>query len=231
MLKELQVETKEYEVLVHNELARLRSDPRYQDTRCLIRYGYKVFSQNDEDGIIREIFKRIDVTNNVFVEFGIGDGLENNTLALLFDGWSGLWIDASTNSIQKISDNYSAIIKRGSLKIVEAFITRENINELISANIVHKDIDLLSIDIDGNDYHILDAITCISPRVLVIEYNAKFAPPILYCMDYDEKHVWQSDDCYGASLKFLEVNIEKKGYYLVGCNLTGTNAFFVKKIS
>ncbi|AOY80327.2 hypothetical protein BJP36_10765 [Moorena producens JHB] len=65
--------------------------------------------------------------------------------------------------------------------------------------------------------------------MIVVEYNAKFTPPILYCMDYDATHRWEKDDCFGASLKFFEVNLDKKWYYLVGCNLSGVNAFFVRK--
>ncbi|MGK7945492.1 MAG: hypothetical protein AB4058_13580 [Microcystaceae cyanobacterium] len=75
----------------------------------------------------------------------------------------------------------------------------------------------------------VDAITCVSPRVIVIEYNAKFVPPMMYCMDYHATHSWKKDDCFGASLKFFEVYLDKKGYYLVGCNISGVNAFFVRK--
>jgi hypothetical protein len=61
-----------------------------------------------------------------------------------------------------------------------------------------------------------------------MEYNAKFIPPTSYCMKYDADHVWRDDDCMGASLKFLEVALEAKGYRLVGCSLSGANAFFVR---
>lgn len=211
------------------EMDRIKERDKYKNPKSLIPFGDKIYSQTDEDGIIREIFRRIGLTNKTFVEFGIGNGLENNTLALLFDNWQGLWIDASSSSVKNINKYFAEIIENGHLKIVESFITRDNINDLISANIKSKEIDLLSIDIDGNDYHILNAISCIEPRVIVIEYNAKFTPPVLYCMDYDEKHTWEKDDCFGVSLKFLEVNLEKKGYYLVGCNISGVNAFFVRK--
>ena len=211
------------------EIDRLRESQRYQNPKSLVPFGSKTYSQSDEDGIIREIFNRIGVTNKTFVEFGIGNGLENNSLALLFDGWKGLWIDASTDSVTKIRNNFHQIINNGQLKIVESFITKDNINDLISTNIQDPEIDLLSVDIDGNDYHVVNAITCTRPRVIVIEYNAKFAPPTLYCMDYNATHFWEKDDCFGASLKFFEVNLEKKGYYLVGCNLSGANAFFVRK--
>ena len=209
------------------EIDRLRASQRYQDPKSLIPFGDKVYSQSDEDGIIREIFNRIGVTNKVFIEFGIGNGLENNTLALLFEHWQGLWIDASTQNIVKIRKYFAEIIRNKQLQVMESFITKENINQLISEHIKVNEIDLLSVDIDGNDYHVLNAITCVNPRVIIVEYNAKFTPPILYCMDYNATHAWEKDDCFGVSLKFLEVNLVQ--YCLVGCNLSGANAFFVRK--
>jgi hypothetical protein len=217
------------QIPIIQEIERLQAKERYQNPKSLIPFGSKIYSQSDEDGIIREIFNRIGTTNKTFVEFGIGNGLENNTLALLFEGWQGLWIDASSKSVNKIRENFNIIIEKEQLKLVQSFITKENINSLISNKIKSEEIDLLSVDIDGNDYHIIDAITCVSPRVIVVEYNAKFTPPVLYCMDYNDSHRWEKDDCFGASLKFFEVNLEKKGYYLVGCNLSGANAFFVRK--
>ncbi|MGF1516019.1 MAG: hypothetical protein ACFB5Z_20300 [Elainellaceae cyanobacterium] len=210
------------------EIDRLRASDRYQDPKSLIPFGDKVYSQSDEDGIIREIFNRIGATSKTFIEFGIGDGLENNTLSLLFENWRGLWIDASSRSVNAIKTHFSKIIDGGQLAIVQSFITVSNINSLISQRIQADEIDLLSVDIDGNDYHVLNAIDCVSPRVIVVEYNAKFTPPLLYCMDYDETHTWEKDDCFGASLKFFEVNLHRKGYRLVGCNLSGVNAFFVR---
>jgi hypothetical protein len=218
-----------HQLSVCSEIERLRDNARYKEAKSLMPFGAKIYSQNDEDGIIREIFNRIGTTNKIFVEFGIGNGLENNTVALLFSDWRGLWIDASLGSINAIYENFDQIIKKGSLCVIQSFITKTNINDLISANIPHDEIDLLSVDIDGNDYHVLQAISSVSPRVIVIEYNAKFDPPTLFCMDYSETHVWNGSDCFGASLKFLELNLTKMGYFLVGCNLTGSNAFFVRR--
>lgn len=223
------IQSRRQQLPIIQEISRIQSSSQYQDPKCLIPYGGKTYSQSDEDGIIREIFNRVGTTNKTFVEFGIGNGLENNSLALLFDDWQGLWIDASTRSIKAIRKHFHKVIENGQLKVVESFITKENINELIAANISSENIDLLSVDIDGNDYHILDAITCVRPRAIVVEYNARFIPPLLYCMDYDEAHTWEKDDCYGASLKFFEVNLREKGYCLVGCNLSGVNAFFVRE--
>ena len=215
--------------LVFESLDRLKADPRHSLPKSLIPFGHKVYSQNEEDGMIREIFKRIGTTTRTFVEFGCGDGLQNNTLALLFDGWKGLWIEASPKLAKKICIHLPKTIRAGVLTVLNAFVTRDNINQLISSAIHQSEIDLLSIDIDGNDFHVFDAIRCVEPRAVVIEYNAKFVPPTLFCMDYDEGHIWEGDDCFGASLKFLEVGFAKRGYCLVGCDLTGTNAFFIRK--
>lgn len=217
------------EQMVQEKIEQLRKNPRYDDPKSLMRSGYKVYSQNDEDGIIREIFNRIGTTNRLFVEFGVGNGLQNNTLALLFDGWSGLWIEGSQKNVAKIRGGFPKTIEGGRLSVINGFITKDNINKLISSRISDSEIDLLSMDIDGNDVHIFESITCIKPRVVVIEYNSKFPPPMMVCMAYNESNVWHKDDCFGASLKYLESTFSNKGYHLVGCNITGLNAFFVRK--
>ncbi|GBR75245.1 hypothetical protein NO1_2262, partial [Candidatus Termititenax aidoneus] len=114
--------------------------------------------------------------------------------------------------------------------VINAFITAANINQLISLDgNCSGEIDLLSIDIDGNDYWVWEAISCIKPRMVVIEYNAKFPPTHEWVMKYDEKHIWCGDDEQGASLKSLELLGARLGYQLVGTNWNGVNAFFVKK--
>jgi hypothetical protein len=218
-----------FELEKNRMMRELKESPRYQDPKHLIPYGYKVYSQNEEDGIIREIFNRIGTTNKVFVELGVGNGLENNTLALLFDNWKGLWIEGSAQSADSIKNNFVNTIASGQLAVICSYITRDNINDLLSSYQPDKEIDLLSVDIDGNDYHVFERISSIVPRVVIIEYNAKFHPPIVFCMRYNEKHVWDSTDHFGASLKFLEIKLGEKGYNLVGCNLTGSNAFFVRR--
>lgn len=217
-----------YQLLVAEAMERLRKDERYRDPKSLIPFGFKAYSQNDEDGIIREIFHRIGAPWKTFVELGVGNGLENNTAALLLEGWTGLWIEGSDSDVRAIRKHLPHSIGSGRLSVVESFITKKNINDLIVPHIRQQEIDLLSIDIDGNDMHVLDEITVITPRVIVIEYNAKFVPPAAFCMEYDEAFRWSQDDYVGCSLKFLETRLAEKGYRLVGCNLIGVNAFFVR---
>jgi hypothetical protein len=203
---------------------------RLEDPIYLERFGYKVYSQDDEDGIIDEIFNRIKTTNKTFVEFGVQNGLESNCHFLLHKGWNGLWIDGNKKSIKELKQYFKKPIAQKQLSVINAFITKDNINKLIGIDgNINGEIDLLSIDIDGNDYWIWEAINCIEPRVVVIEYNSKFPPPYEWVMEYDEKHIWDGSDKHSASLKSFEILGTRLGYQLVGTNMNGLNAFFVKK--
>ena len=201
---------------------------RLNNPKCLEKYGFKVYSQNDEDGIIEEIFNRIGVTNKLFVEFGVQDGIESNGHYLLLKNWRGLWIECDEEYYQKILTGFESTIAAGNLAVIHEFITRDNINQVILDNMAEEEIDLLSIDIDGNDYHIWRAITVMSPRVVIIEYNAKIPPTCEWVMPYCEQHIWDGGDKHGASLLSLENLGKQKGYTLVGTNISGVNAFFVR---
>ena len=201
---------------------------RMYNKKGLEAYGYKVYSQNDEDGIIHEIFRRIGTTNKTFVEFGVQDGLESNSHLLLFYDWNGLWIVGSLDYYKKIKTKFRPVIEAGQLKVTNAFIDKDNINELIMDAGIQGEIDLLSVDIDGNDYYIWDTIDCINPRVVICEYNGKFPPDLNWVQAYDKNHIWDESDWQGASLKAFELLGRKKGYTLVGTNIRGCNAFFVR---
>lgn len=202
---------------------------RLDNELCLEKYGYKVYSQNDEDGIIQEIFNRIGTTNKIFIEFGVQNGLECNSHYLLFKNWKGLWIEGSQESYNEIKIRFNPLISNGTLKVENAFITRDNINSLIYTNKIQGEIDLLSIDIDGNDYYVWERIDVVKPRVVIIEYNGKFSPDLEWVMAYNENHIWDGSDWHGASLKALELLGKRLDYQLVGTNLNGANAFFVRK--
>ena len=105
----------------------------------------------------------------------------------------------------------------------------ENVNKEIKSLNLNKFIDLLSLDIDGNELYVLNKLKTIRPRVIVVEYNAKFPPPIRKCIKYDPKFIWKYDDYFGTSLQLLADNLKNFGYVLVGCNILGVNAFFIKK--
>ncbi len=176
-------------------------------------FEQRFYSQNGEDGIIKIIFDKIGITNKFCVEFGVGDGGECNTRYLVEAGWSFLHMDCNVCS---------------DLSIKKEFVTAENVNFLFKKYAVPEEFDLLSIDVDLNDYWIWKAISGYSPRVVVIEYNASISPAESLAVEYDPSAHWDGTNYFGASLLALAKLGTKKGYALVGCDSAGVNAFFVR---
>lgn len=205
----------------------LYQNPKYMNSKRVTHYGKTVFSQNGEDGIIHEIFNRIGTTNKFFVEFGVESGIECNTSLLLLKGWEGLWIEADKEDIELINENFKEPLQQGQLKVKNAFITPDNIETIFDEFNIPKNPDLLSIDIDSTDYWVRKAINNYKPRVLIMEYNAAYFPPIVWIKKKDEP-IWNHDINMGASLQALHDLNKLKGYSLVGCDFNGVNAFFVR---
>ena len=209
--------------------ASLLASERAQDPKRLLRYGFKGYSQGDEDGIVQEIFRRIGVAQKTFIEFGVGLGTENNTLYLLFSGWRGLWIEADHSAVMAIRRGLSEYIRGGRLTLLEEFVDKDNINSLLLRGGFEGEVDLLSIDISGNDYWVWKSVSAVNPRVVCVEYNAAFRPPVSLVANYRRDFRWDGTNYFGASLKALEELGSQKGYALVGCCLWGVNAFFVRR--
>jgi hypothetical protein len=196
-------------------------------------FEFKIFSQCGEDGIIQYLIRNISIENKIFIEFGVENYLESNTRFLMMhNNWAGLVIDSSAS-------NVNSIRKKGwfwkyDLKVKNAFIDRDNINELLDGN-GFQNIGLLSIDIDGNDYWIFEEINLVTlnPAIIIVEYNAIFGNERRISVPYDKKFnrtkAHYSNLFFGASLPALTYLASLKGYELVGCNNAGTNAFFVRK--
>jgi hypothetical protein len=202
---------------------------RYRDAKRLLVYGAQYWSQNLEDGMIAEIFQRIGMTSKTFLEIGVGNGTENNTTALLSAGWRGWWIDADSagcNSIVKQLQKMPEAARR--LQVRQAFVSSDNINGLLAELAVPEEIDFFSLDIDLNTYHIWAALKNFRPRVAVVEYNAAFPPGQDWIHPLQSDGAWDYTQAYGASLKAYELLGAQLGYSLVGCDLTGNNAFFVR---
>lgn len=216
-------------ILAHTAWQQLLAEPKYQDPRSLQRHGRKVHSQSEEDGILHEIFVRLPAGSRTFLEVGVSDGLECNTRLLLRSGWKGCWVEGDPACAAAIRRNFAAEIAGGRLRLLQTMATRENINTLLEDSGVAPSLDILSVDIDGNDFHILHAISVARPRVIVLEYNPVYFPPVEWVKDYDPTHRWDGTDRYGASLKSYELMLATKGYALVGCTMNGNNAFFVRR--
>ena len=192
---------------------------------------FRVFSQWGEDGIIQYLLNRVKINKKIFIEFGVEDYQEANTRFLLTnDQWSGLVIDGSKDNIENVKKD--PIYWASNLKAVECFITKDNIDELITTNGIKGEIGILSVDIDGNDYWVWNAIESISPAIIISEYNSHFGPhaevTIPYDPDFyrDKNHF--SKIYYGASISLLNSLANKKGYTLVASNAVGNNIFFVR---
>ncbi|MCU0343784.1 MAG: hypothetical protein MUF28_08185 [Ignavibacterium sp.] len=215
-------------ILITNFLnEQLYWNEKYIKSKRITHFHKSVFTQNGEDGIIEEIFNRIGVTNRYFVEFGV-HGVKNNSTLLLIKNWTGLWIGGSELSKQFISDKFKFLLDKRKLTFSHRWITRENIEEILKETSVPKEFDFLSIDLDGNDYWIWDAIKNYSPRAVCIEYNATFPASLAWVMTYNGKHSWDQSSYFGASLKSLELLGRQKGYELIGCDFAGCNAFFIR---
>ncbi len=192
---------------------------------------FRTFSQWGEDGILQHLLRHVAITKKIFIEFGVENYTESNTRFLLVkDNWSGLVIDGSAANIDFIKND--DIYWRHNLKAEHAFITAESINDLIRRNGIEGEIGLLSIDIDGNDYWVWQAIDVVNPSIVVLEYNSGLGPERAVTIPYDAGFVRSkahySNLYYGASLSALWLLGKRKGYSLVGCNSAGNNAFFVR---
>lgn len=215
------------ELLEFQEFTVMR-EPRYRDPKRLLSHAHQIFSQNGEDGMIAEIFRRIGAPSQTFLEIGAGDGLENNTTALLAQGWRGWWIDAEHSTVASFASRFREAIANRQLVALESTVTAETIAATLQRLGVGVEFDLLSLDIDRNTYWVWSAMTEVKPRVAVIEYNAAFPPDVDWKVEYRADKYWNKTSYFGASLKALELLGRKLGYSLVGCDFIGVNAFFVR---
>jgi hypothetical protein len=192
---------------------------------------FRVFSQWGEDGIIQHLVRNISIERKIFVEFGVENYVEANTRFLLTNNyWTGLVIDGSASNIEFIRRD--PIYWACNLKAEHSFVTRENINGILGRAGIAGDIGLLSIDIDGNDYWVWNAINSISPRIVICEYNSHFGPTARVSTPYDPGFVrgnaHYSKIYYGASIAALNSLAESRGYSLVASNSAGNNVFFAR---
>lgn len=182
----------------------------------LTEYEAQVYSQGGEDGVLEYIYDCIGATTRSYVEFGAWDGqhLSNTANLRLHKGWSGLLMEGSDRADR-------SLVKR-------EFVNAENVEALFAKYEVPETFDLLSIDIDGNDYWVWKAIEKFTPRVVVVEYNILFTHDASRAIVYAADHVWDKSSYHGASLAAFHKLGIKKGYSLVHTDSFAPNALFVK---
>jgi hypothetical protein len=193
---------------------------------------FRVFSQWGEDGIIEWILQNLPIEHKTFIEFGVENYREANTRFLIENrNWKGLVIDGSDANIQTLRSN--KLYWMFDITAVTEFITRGNINRIISENGFAGELGILSIDIDGNDYWVMEAIDCVNPSVIICEYNPilgdKYPITIPYEPSFSRLVAHHSGLYFGASIAAIKLLAKRKGYEFLGTNSNGINAFFVRK--
>jgi len=195
---------------------------------------FRCHSQNGEDGILLYIFSLIATTNRRVVEICAGDGVECNAANLIVHhGWRGLLFDGDPAQVARGNEFYASCRTTfvAPPTFVHAWLTAENINALVAGHGFSGPIDLLSLDVDGNDYWIWKALDCVEPRVVVLEFNANCGPDHADAMSYNPGYrldLSQQPYRCGASLPAFVKLARTRGYRLVGIQSLGFNAFFVK---
>lgn len=192
---------------------------------------FRVFSQFGEDGILQYLIRTIGAHPDTFVEIGTGDYRESNTRFLVQNNnWRGLVIDGGESHVQFVLR--TGMAWRHDVEPVSAFVTRDNINSLMRENGFEGPIGVLSIDVDGNDYWLWEAVEAVDPAIVVMEYNALFGPSAAITVPYDPAFVnseaHYSQLYFGASLGAFVHQANQRGYRFIGCSSNGANSFFVR---
>ena len=224
---------KDPKVITGRLLATLNNTKK--EIKSLEEVEFQVFSQWGDDGIIQYLISNLQIENKTFIEFGVENYTESNTRFLVINNnWTGYIIDGSEKNIQYIKND--PISWAHELFAKAQFITKENINSLLSEFLERgysNEIGLLSIDIDGNDYWVWKEISVINPIIVIVEYNSVFGSDKFWTIPYSANYYRLSEDntilYFGASLGAFCNLAEEKGYYFVGCNIAGNNAYFIRK--
>ncbi|MGD1808548.1 hypothetical protein ACP6PL_24360 [Dapis sp. BLCC M126] len=205
--------------------------PELVNKQGIEKYEYSLFSQNGEDGIIRYLFSEIGFGSKLFLEFGFGVTQSNSLRLILKEGFGGVFIDGNELSV-KYFKQVAKLFGITNVVAISKFLNLNNLETTITQSGLPEEIDLLSIDVDGNDYWFWEAIKFLSPRIVIIEYNASLGQELSLSTLYDpnfNRHEKHSSGFYcGASIKAFEILGKEKGYSLIGCDSNGVNAFFVR---
>ena len=205
----------------------LMQHPNYQLPQALMPFRQKIFSHYGQDGMLAEIFRRIGGGGQRFVEIGASPA-QNNTNLLLLKGWRGLWADAGIAKDELLPSSIQILQREGKLKICRKLVNRESCRTLLSSRGFAEDLDLLSIDSCYNTHHVFNELLAFRPRVFCVAYNGMLPADLDWAAPYDAKAVWDGSTLFGATLGTISTAAEAGGYSLVGCELSGTDAFFVR---
>jgi len=202
------------------------------DSSVFSKENLNIFTSDDEDGILLNIIAKTACANKTFVDIGSNDCINSNCAILAFHhNWSGVFMDGNKTILERGKYIYSKHFggSANRFSFVDAIVTVNNINNILSSQLRQKEIDLLSLDLDGNDYFIWEAITVINPKIVVVEVQVEKGNTD-YIPDYNNAfEKYESDIPKGASPLSMLKLANKKGYELIAVNKGSYNLFFVKK--
>ncbi|MDA9804407.1 hypothetical protein N9C67_00135 [Gammaproteobacteria bacterium] len=224
------VEMERQKLLMGKILSNQIKNKEFQ-ARSLKDVEFSIFSQFGDDGIIQWLTQNLEIPNKTFIEFGVEDFSESNCRFLMMnDNWSGFVMDGSELNIKNLKSSY--YYWKYELASKAVFINKDNINDLIQEQEFNREVGLLHIDIDGNDYYIWDEINVIEPIIVIVEFNGIFGKDrslsVIYDEDFIRNNSHYSNLLFGSSIKSLYQLAEEKGYSFIGCNSGGNNAYFVR---
>lgn len=194
-------------------------------------WEFSGFSQNGEDGILEVLCQQLHKSNRYFLEIGASDGLENNTSWLaMVRRFGGVWVEGSTTHARHARELFIPL--NYGLQVVPSFVTADNVGQIVK-QMLHRDPDVLSLDIDGNDYYIACALleARIHPKICVVEYNSAYGPEqpltVPYTSDFHVRQRFGDSLYYGCSIAAWRKLFDRFGYRFVTVEQNGVNAFFV----
>lgn len=204
---------------------------RNVDLKAPASWEFSGFSQNGEDGILDVLRKRLNASNRYFIEIGAADGIENNSGWLLVaEKYNGLLIEGSPHLVERA--RRTVVGYSVGAEIHNMFVTKESVFEIKSLALYH-DPDVFSLDIDGNDYYIADAVfnAGFRPKIFVVEYNSVYGPERSMTIEYEPTFVFTKAHpthlYYGVSISGWRKFFERHGYRFISVDRNGVNAFFV----
>jgi cell fate (sporulation/competence/biofilm development) regulator YlbF (YheA/YmcA/DUF963 family) len=207
-------------------LGQHEAQARWLQAQDLRAYERRVHSPNGEDGIIQEILHRIGVEARYFVECGVKSGTQSNCARLVVqENWTGLFVESEPAKFQELTECYHS---SWGVRCLDATVSSRNIEHLLAENGVPFSLDVLAINIEGNDYWVWNALNRWRPRLIVIGYNSYYPPSKKWVMQENLDHKWDGTSHYGASLASLTALGRKKSYTLVTTDSNGKTAFFVR---
>lgn len=192
---------------------------------ALMARRFRLYSQNEEDGIVLALLEAAGVGGRRFVEIGSGSSGGNSCVLAFEMGWTGLMVESRPEFADRLRRK---LAHNPRVAVAAAFVTAENVNALVRAHNLEGEIDVLSIDIDSTDYWVFEALEACTARVVVIEYNALFGPDRAVTIPNAPRPPGASGEYVGASLAALDKLARRKGYGLVLCEDNGINAFFLR---